>query len=142
MTQPVKIDYASPSIQRRHSVLIMLAVSFGMAFLFAFTFVIVMTLTLPRADGAYGQRPFTDPLVFPVMAIGASLAAVLVFPFFYFACRAMPLVQSIAIIVGTTLAELMIITPINAGVGFLGSFVAFFVGLLVARRMGKSHPLE
>src|SRR5438552_18987495 len=100
----------------------MTAISFGMAFLFAITYVVVMTLTLPKTDGAYGQMPFQDPLVFPVMAIGASFAALLVALPFYFACRSLPLGRSVAIIVAVTMAELVIVTPINSSAGLLGSF--------------------
>jgi hypothetical protein len=133
MTESVKIDYAIPAKLWRHSILTMTAISFGMAFLFAITYVIVMTLTLPKTDGAYGQMPFQDPLVFPVMAMGACFAGLVVTLPFYFACRSLPLGKSVMIIIGVTMAELLVVTPINSGAGFLGSFVAFAIGLAVAR---------
>ena len=92
-----------------------------MTFAFAITFVIVMTLTLPKTDGAYGQMPFQDPLVLPVMAIVASFAALLLSMPFYFVCCSLPLARSVAIIVGVTMAELLIVTPINAGAGLPGA---------------------
>ncbi len=134
----MQIDYALPPKHWRHSAFKMLVASFAMAFAFAITFVIVMTLTLPRTDGAYGQMPFQDPLVFPVMAIGASFSALIVFPFFFSSCRSRDLGKSVSIIVGVTMTELLLVTPFNIGAGLLGSFIAFAVGLCVAR---KTAPL-
>ena len=119
----------------------MIAASFAMAFAFAITFVIVMTLTQPKTDGAYGQLPFQDPLVFPIMAVGASFAALLMFTPFYFVCRSLPLGRSVAIIVAVTMAELLIVTPISARAGFLGSFAAFAAGLTAARVLARSSTL-
>jgi hypothetical protein len=137
MQQPVNMDYAVPPIIKRHPPFLMLAISIAMAFAFAITFVIVMTLTLPRTDGAYGQMPFEDPLVLPVMAMGASVAALIVFPFFYLAIRSKPLGKSVAILTSLVMAELVIVTPLNAGWGFCGSFAAFAVGLIIARMSAK-----
>ncbi|HVS70262.1 MAG TPA: hypothetical protein VHQ47_03290 [Phycisphaerae bacterium] len=133
MVEPPAMDYASPAKTLRRPFVVMAAVSFAMAFLFAMTFVVVMTLTLPASDGAYGQRPFEDPLVFPVMAMGAAFAGLIGSVPFYFACRSRPLGRSVAIVVGVTMVELLVVTPLNGGIGFLGSFVAFAVGLVVAR---------
>ena len=118
MTEPVKIDYVVSAKPWRHSIFTMTAISFGMAFLFAITYVTVMTLTLPKTDGAYGQMPFQDPLVFPVMAMGACFAALVVTLPFYFACRSLPLGKSVAIIIGVTMAELLVVTPIKLARGF------------------------
>lgn len=132
------IDYASANAPlRRNSVFQMLPAAMGMSFVFAVTYVVVMTLTLPPSDGAYGQAPFADPLVFPIMCIGAAVAGVVVCPFYYFALRTRPFFKSLAIVMGVVLAEIMVVTPFDSGLGFLGSFLAFFVGLGIARAMQK-----
>ena len=131
MAEPTPLDYAPPE-RLRNPAAVMLLCSFAMAFLFAVIYVIVMTLSLPPSDGAYGQTPFQDPLVLPIMAIGASMAAVVVFPFFYFTCRYKRLGKSVTIVASITVAELLLITPFDAGAGFVGSFLAFAVGLAFA----------
>jgi hypothetical protein len=138
MVEPIQIDYAPVPKTKRHSVLTMLATSFVMAFAIAITFVVVMTLTLPRSDGAHGQMPFQDPLVFPVMSMGASVAALVVFPFFYFSCRTLPLRKSVLIVLGITLAGVVIVTPFSAFLGFVGSFIAFACGLAAARSICRA----
>ena len=60
---------------RRHDPITMLILAFVLAFAFAITWVITMTLSLPRTDLAYGQMPFEDPLVLPIMSIFASKVA-------------------------------------------------------------------
>lgn len=141
MTEQVKLEYAIPANRRRHSILTMAAISFGMAFLFAITYVVVMTLTLPKTDGAYGQMPFQDPLVFPVMAMGACFAAVVATLPFHFSCRSLPLGKAVTVIIGVTMTELLVVTPLDSGIGLLGSFVAFAIGLAVARAaFGASVP--
>ncbi len=112
--------------------------SFAMAFIFAIAWVIVMTLTLPATDEMHGQMPFADPLVFPIMSIGASISAVLTFPFFYFSLRDRPLNTSVWIVVGTVLGEIVIVVPVNAAMGLLGSFLAFGIGIYLARKFTKS----
>jgi hypothetical protein len=70
------------------------------------------------------------------MAMGASFAGLIVFPFFYVVCRYKPLGRSVAIIAGCTLVELVVVTPMSEGAGLLGSFAAFAVGLVVASNAG------
>jgi len=123
---------------QRHHPLVMLLVSFVLAFAFAITWVTTITLTLPPTDGAYGQAPFEDPLVLPVMAIFASIAAVCVFPFLYFALRDRPLAISLGILIGIVTLEIVIVTPFAAGAGFVGSFVAFALGLFAARHFSAA----
>ncbi len=113
----------------------MLFMSFVLAFTFATTWVIVMTLTLPPTDGAHGQMPFADPLVFPVMSIFACIAAIITFPFLYFMLRDRRFPAAIVILVMIVLIEIVCVTPFDPIGGFLGSFVAYFVGLVVAHRL-------
>ena len=117
-----------------HHPLKLLAICFGLAFLFAITWVVVMTLTLPPTDGAHGQMPFDDPLVFPIMSILASIAAILIYPFTYFAFRDRSLLKALGILAAAVLIEIFIVTPLNAGLGFLGAFGAYATGLVVGRQ--------
>lgn len=112
----------------------MLFVAFVLAFVFAIAWVIVMTFTLPPTDGAHGQAPFQHPLVFPVMSIFAGLAGTITFPFLYFALRDRVLAYSIPCLVIIVMFEIILVTPFDARIGFIGSFAAYFVGLVLARR--------
>jgi hypothetical protein len=123
---------------RRNPAIVMLFLSFVLAFTFATTWVVVMTLTLPPTDGAYGQAPFQDPLVFPVMSIFAGIAGAITFPFLYFALRDRQLAYSIPCLVIVVLIEIILVTPFDARRGFVGSFAAYFVGLVLARRWSPS----
>jgi len=140
MAEPLKLDYAPPA-RRRNSVIKMLAVTFGMALAFAIIFVVVMTSTLPPTDAAYGQMAFLDPFVLSGAVMGAGVSALLVFPFFYSRFHSSPLRKIVSIIMGITIAELVVVTAINPVAGFLLSFAAFGIGLGVARRVcGPTLP--
>jgi hypothetical protein len=110
----------------------MLGVSFGLAFLFAATFVLVLTLALPP-DDAMSRVPFADTFVDFIGAAIASIAAIVVFPFIYFALRTKPLLKSVGVIIAIVVVEIIAFTPLYPPCGFLGSFVAFGVGLILAR---------
>ena len=122
------------SFMRRHHPLTTFSIAILLAFAFAVEWVVVMTITLPRTDLAHGQSPFQDPLVFPVMSVLASIAGVVTFPFLHFAVRDRELRQAVPILAGTVALAILVLTPLNAGVGFAGSFVAYGVGLWIARR--------
>jgi hypothetical protein len=100
-----------------------LGVSVTLAFVFAIAYVIVMTVTLPKTDLAYGQRPFQDPLVFPIMALVAVVSGLLGWPLFAFLGRhSRP--AEVAIITGvTTLLFILVATPFQSRVGFVGSYI-------------------
>lgn len=129
---------------RSHSPLITIPLSLALAFVFATSWVAVMTWSLPRSDMAYGSSPFGDPLVLPVMSVLATLAGLATAPFVHLALRHRRLAPGAGIAAGTTLLFIAVLTPINAGLGFLGSFLGYAVGLLLARRyaplnVGRGH---
>ena len=129
-----RLEYGSaPTVRRQHP-LVLIGVSFALAFVFAVTWVVVMTLTLPETDGVHGQMPFHDPLVFPIMAMVAGVAGGVVCIPTYFALRSYRLWPAVAILAGTVLAEIVFVTPGSPGLGFLGSFGAYACGLVLARR--------
>lgn len=119
-----------------------LAICFLLAFTFAITWVIIMTLTLPPTDGAYGQAPFEDPLVFPIMSIYASIAAIVVFPITYSVLRDRPFLPATLILAAVVLVEIVVITPFHAPTGFLLSFLAYGIGLAVARWLSGAHQRD
>ncbi len=125
-----------------HHPLLILLICLVLAFLFAISWVIVMTLTLPSTDGAFGQAPFEDPLVFPIMSIITSISTLAVYPFTYLSLRDRRLSKTLLILVGIVLTEIVFITPFNALAGFLGSFVAYAVALVVARHMSAENCAE
>ncbi len=119
-----------------------LAVSFLSSFAFAICWVIVMTLTLPETDMAYGQMPFQDPLVFPIMSILATVSAFAAWPFYVIlGWELSP--QRVGIVSGlVTLAFIILVTPIHAGLGWLGSYGALLASLIVCRFRLKTHVIN
>src|ERR1035437_4322432 len=103
--------------------LIYLGISVTLAFVFAIAYVIIMTMTLPKTDLAYGQRPFQDPFVFPIMALVAVVSGLLGWPLFAFLGRhSRP--AEVAIITGvTTLLFILVATPFQSRGGFVGSYI-------------------
>lgn len=128
-------------MKRRHNWFELLLVSEGCAFIFAIAFVIVMTLNLPPTDGAYGQAPFADPLVLPVMSTFAGSAGLLAWPFVYLTLRQRRLRACLPVILGVTLAWIIFITPFHRVAGMLGSFLALGGALLLCRALFRPwHP--
>ena len=114
-----------------------LGISVGSSFVFAVTWVIIMTLTLPRSDMAYGQAPFQDPLVFPIMSIIALISGLLMWPFYTYLGWRVPPAKAAGAAGTATLAFIVLATPFNAGVGWLGSYIALLIGLDVCRSKRK-----
>ena len=100
-----------------------LGISIALAFIFAIAYVIVMTLTLPKSDLAYGQRPFQDPLVFPIMAVVAEASGLVGWPLFAFLGRHSPPALVAKITGITTLFFILAATPFQAGIGFIGAYI-------------------
>ena len=107
----------------------MLVLSFVLSFTFAVTWVTVMTKSLPRTDGAYGQAPFADPLVLPIMSMFAAIAALFTYPFLYSTLKESQLPKAILVLASIVIIEIVVVTPFNAAIGFVGSFVAYLIGL-------------
>lgn len=118
---------------KRHGPFSMLLLAFVLSFGFAILWVCIMTWSLPPTDGAYGQAPFGDSLVLPITSIFASVAALITYPFLYFTLRDRRFPHAPALLAIVVIGEIVIITPIDAGLGFVGSFIAYFAGLAVAR---------
>ena len=125
-----------------HTAFAILLLCFAMSFMFATSWVIVMTMSLPRTDMAFGEMPFQDPLIFPIMSVFASIAAILVFPFTYFALRNRRLPRATGILMAVVFAEIAIVTPLDAGLGFIGSFVAYSIGLVLAVKFQPASPRQ
>jgi hypothetical protein len=115
--------------------IVWLAICVLLAFVFAIVWVVVMTLSLPPTDKAYGQMPFADPLIFPIMSMFALGAAILVYPFTCYALLNRRPAPAALILAAIVLAEIIIVTPLSAGLGFLLSFIAYGIGLPVAHRV-------
>jgi len=102
----------------------------ALSFAFAVAYVIIMTLTLPKTDMAYGQRPFQDPLVFPIMLMGAGVSGLVAWPLFAFLGRHSP-PATVAKFTGfTTLLFIVVATPIQPRIGLLGSYVVCLGALI------------
>jgi uncharacterized BrkB/YihY/UPF0761 family membrane protein len=115
-----------------------LGISVTLAFLFAVVYVIVGTLTLPKTDQAYGQRPFEDPLVFPVMALAAAVSGLVGWPFFFFLGRHRRPGFVVVVAGITTLLFIIVATPINARVGWFGSYIVC-IGALIYCNLKAPH---
>ncbi len=120
-------------------ILAYLAVSLVSSFIFAVTWVILMTLTLPETDMAHGQAPFQDPLVFPIMSMFAGVSALLAWPFYtIFGWRHSPVRFGITA-AAAALAFIVIATPFDAGIGWLGSYLVLLVALIVCKFKMKEN---
>ncbi len=107
-----------------------LAISMALAIASAFAFVIVLTLSLPKSDGASGQMPFADPLVFPIMIMGATVSGLVGWPLFaVFGWHTSP-----AVVAKTTsvpvLGFIILATPFHAAAGWLGSYIVCVLSLI------------
>ena len=110
-----------------------LGISLLSSFVFAITWVVIMTLTLPETDGAHGQMPFQDSLVFPVMSFYAILSAFVAWPFYTAFGWNLPPVR-VGLVAGlATLLFILLITPFNSGIGWLGSYIALLISLIACR---------
>lgn len=120
-----------------------LGISMGLSFAFAVTFVVVMTLTLPKTDLAYGQTPFQDPLVLPIMSIVAGISGLVAWPLFAVLGRYSSPV-TVAIITGlTTLLFIVVATPIQPRIGWFGAYIVCLGGLIycsVRHRSNAASP--
>ena len=120
-------------MNRIEKILTYLGISLASSFIFAVTWVILMTLMLPETDGAHGQVPFQDPLVLPIMSMFAAISALLAWPFYtVFGWRHSPVRFGITASV-VTLAFIVVVTPINAGIGWMGSYLVLLVTLVVGK---------
>ena len=122
----------------------LLIVSFIGAFVVATVFVVIFTLTLPPSDLAYGAAPFADPLVLPVMSMGAGLAGLAAFPFSFWLLRKSDLRRSFPVTMLLTLAIMTGVTVAGGslGAGILGipsSFMAMVCSMAFCR---SRYPLQ
>lgn len=115
-------------------------ISLASAFIFAIAWVIIMTFTLPETDMAYGQTPFEDPIVFPIMSAFAIVSGLIAWPFYtYLGWNASP--ARVACLAGLiTLAFILIATPYNAGIGWFGSYFVLLIALVGCRLEMKGPP--
>lgn len=107
-----------------------LGISLMLSFAFALAFVIVLTLSLPVTDGAYGTAPFDHPLVFPVMSTVAIVSGLVYWPLFAgFGWHVPP--ETIVKVTGVaTLSFIVVVTPLSALAGWMGSYVVCIGALL------------
>jgi uncharacterized BrkB/YihY/UPF0761 family membrane protein len=110
--------------------LIYLAISLTLAFVLAIAYVIVLTLTLPKTDEAFGEYPFQDAFVFPIMATVAVASSLVGWPLFLVLGRRSP-PATVAKITGiTTLLFILVATPLQPKLGWYGSYVVCLGGLV------------
>ena len=107
------------------------------SFVTAIVFVITLTLSLPESDMAHGQMPFEDPLVFPIMCIGAVVAGIIVFPFAYLALRTKDIIHCAKITFFVVLPTVAILTIFDITYGLYGSFISVAVALIACRFLGR-----
>jgi len=115
-------------------VLKVLALSIGASEVCAFVFVVMLHFSLPPSDSAYGIPPlelFKDPFVSTSAIYGAALSGLFSFPFAYFAVRNRRLLTSALFVFAAVVAEILLVTPFANWWGFLGSFPALAVALLL-----------
>lgn len=96
--------------------------------------VCMFTWTLPETDGAYGQAPFADPFVVPVMLVFVGAAWVIAFPFAWWLLRSARLVPSMAVVTGVACLAVAVFTPQFRFSGALTSFPAMLLAMAYCRR--------
>jgi hypothetical protein len=114
----------------RHHALELLVISVACAFLFAFTFAIVMHLSLPATDLAYGGS-MLDGEVLSMILVMAPVSGLLIFPGVWLIFRHRKLRCCVPVFLGIVMAEVVIVTPIQPQFGFVGSFAAACLALIV-----------
>ncbi len=106
------------------------AVIFGNAVLF----VLILTWSLPPSDGAYGEPPFSDPLVFPIMAMAAGIVSLVVCPFSMLLLQYTRPLASVIVVPVAMWSALVLTIPMVGEYGFVGGFVAMIAAMLFCRR--------
>ncbi len=107
--------------------------TFGVVFGNAVLFVLVLTWSLPPSDGAYGEPPFSHPLVFPTMAAAAGIVSLIACPFSMLLLQyARPLVSAIVVPVAMWIA-IFLTCSIVGGYGLVAGFVAMIAAMLFCR---------
>jgi magnesium-transporting ATPase (P-type) len=112
--------------------LILFALSTAGSFACAILFIVAMGWGLLKSDSAYGQslgRTFTDPFVKSVLSFIAIGSALLVFPLAYLCLRERRLSTAFPFVLTSVLAEIAIVTPVFAPVGFFGAYFVLIMSL-------------
>ena len=106
------------------------------AFITSIAFVITLTLTLPESDGAYGQLPFQDPIVFSVMSIFVLISGIIVTPFIYFTLRNRNKKRCACLILPAVLICVITLTPIGPGLGLISAFASLVLSTILCMLLG------
>ena len=123
--------------------IVYLGISLILSFVFAVTWVVIMTLTLPVTDLAYGQSPFEDSIVLPIMSMFAVISAILVWPFYVVLGWRLPPLKVGTVVGIATFSYIFIVTPFIAPLGWLGSYVVLLIALIICRfTMKQSDQLD
>lgn len=110
------------------------------SYICAIAYVCVMTWTLPPSDGAYGQAPFEDSLVLPVMTMFAAACAVIVGPFALALLWSTDLRRSVPLTFGTALATIAIVTTQSLRGALLGGMLATLFALVLCHWLFHVGP--
>jgi hypothetical protein len=116
--------------------LAILGLCIGAAFMCACVFLFMVWFSLPPSDAAYHSPPFVflmDPFFVSGMIVAAVFVGLISFPFVYFAVRRLRLLTAAAFILGIVLAEIVVMTPFDRRVGFVGSLPALALALCIVR---------
>jgi len=119
--------------------LAILGLCIGAAFVCACVFLCMVWFSLEPSDAAYHAVPWAA-LMDPFFLSGAILVAVVIglisFPFVYFTVRRLRLPTTAAFILGIVLGEIVVMTPFDRRLGFIGSLPALALALCIVRFSG------
>ncbi|MBU4037605.1 MAG: hypothetical protein KKA35_14360, partial [Proteobacteria bacterium] len=93
-------------------------------------------LTQGESDGAYGQLPFEDPFVFPVMSVGAIISGIAITPFVYIALRKRNLKHCAYLILPVVLISIVLFTIIDPRYGMVGGFSSLVLSIIFCILVG------
>jgi hypothetical protein len=119
----------------RHSIVAIAVLCIALSFVFVFVWLETVDYWTGGELGQlfdYGPIPIQDPMLLSVLTRWASVGAIVIFPFTFFALRKRRLVRPAIILLGCVLAEILLVTPRDAGFGLDGSLIAYAAGLILA----------
>jgi hypothetical protein len=127
-------------LERAARAWLIFAISMFGAFVSAITFVVMFTYSLPPSDGAYGQAPFEDPVVFPVMSMFAVGAGVIAFLGALAFLWRTSLLRSTCFVFVIVLTEIVLVTPTLHAAAVPGALVAMLAAMALSHWLFRESP--
>ena len=119
---------------RRNGLGVLLGLSLLGSIVVAVWSVCLFTWTLPKTDGAYGQAPFADPFVMPVMLMCAAVGCVIAFMASLALLRRVRLLPSFSLVTVISCVAVGVTVPFFRFGGVLAAFPVMVLAMVYCRR--------